>query len=81
MTVVVLFRKYYDFCGLYSENIISFYCKWEYKIYPLSFAEMVTHHGEKRLIPHRYSPSQFLSAYPDTQFQVIHYDNMEDFLL
>ena len=30
--------------------------KWEYKMYPLSFAEMVKHHGlleEKRLIPHR----------------------------
>lgn len=30
--------------------------KWEYKMYPISFAEMVMHHGlldEKRLIPHR----------------------------
>jgi predicted AAA+ superfamily ATPase len=30
--------------------------KWEYKMYPLSFEEMVNHHGlleEKRLIPHR----------------------------
>lgn len=30
--------------------------KWEYKMYPLSFREMVNHHGlidEKRLIPHR----------------------------
>jgi len=30
--------------------------KWEYNMYPLSFEEMVTHHGlleEKRLIPHR----------------------------
>ena len=30
--------------------------KWEYKMYPLSFEEMVLHHGlldEKRLIPHR----------------------------
>jgi predicted AAA+ superfamily ATPase len=30
--------------------------KWEYKMYPLSFAEMVAHHGlltEKRMIPHR----------------------------
>jgi predicted AAA+ superfamily ATPase len=30
--------------------------KWEYKMYPLSFGEMVTHHGlleEKRLISHR----------------------------
>ncbi|MCB9211118.1 MAG: ATP-binding protein [Ignavibacteriales bacterium] len=30
--------------------------KWEYKLYPLSFGEMVEHHGlieEKRLIPHR----------------------------
>ncbi len=30
--------------------------KWEYKIFPISFAEMVAHHGfmeEKRLLPHR----------------------------
>ncbi|MDR0394899.1 MAG: ATP-binding protein [Tannerella sp.] len=30
--------------------------KWEYKMYPVSFAEMVQHHGlldEKRLLPHR----------------------------
>lgn len=30
--------------------------KWEYKMYPISFGEMVAHHGlleEKRLIPHR----------------------------
>lgn len=30
--------------------------KWEYKMYPLSFGEMVNHHGlldEKRLLPHR----------------------------
>lgn len=30
--------------------------KWEYKMYPISFAEMVMHHGllgERRLIPHR----------------------------
>lgn len=30
--------------------------KWEYKMHPLSFAEMVAHHGlleEKRMIPHR----------------------------
>lgn len=30
--------------------------KWEYRMYPLSFAEMVTHHGlleEKRMLPHR----------------------------
>ncbi|MDR1881082.1 MAG: ATP-binding protein [Tannerellaceae bacterium] len=30
--------------------------KWEYKMYPVSFAEMVNHHGlldEKRLLPHR----------------------------
>lgn len=30
--------------------------KWEYQLYPLSFAEMVTHHGlltEKRLLTHR----------------------------
>ncbi|PWA09918.1 ATP-binding protein [Flavobacterium laiguense] len=30
--------------------------KWEYKMYPLSFSEMVSHHGlleEKRMLPHR----------------------------
>lgn len=30
--------------------------KWEYRMYPISFSEMVNHHGlleEKRLIPHR----------------------------
>ncbi|MGV8133615.1 MAG: ATP-binding protein [Mangrovibacterium sp.] len=30
--------------------------KWEYQLFPLSFAEMVNHHGlleEKRLLPHR----------------------------
>jgi predicted AAA+ superfamily ATPase len=30
--------------------------KWEYKMYPVSFSEMVRHHGlldEKRLLPHR----------------------------
>ncbi len=30
--------------------------KWEYKMFPISFAEMVNHHGlleEKRLLPHR----------------------------
>lgn len=30
--------------------------KWEYNLYPVSFGEMVTHHGlleEKRLLPHR----------------------------
>lgn len=30
--------------------------KWEYKMYPLSFGEMVAHHGlleEKRMLPHR----------------------------
>ncbi|GAO30629.1 ATP-binding protein [Geofilum rubicundum] len=30
--------------------------KWEYRLFPLSFAEMVLHHGlldEKRLLPHR----------------------------
>jgi uncharacterized protein len=30
--------------------------KWEYNMYPISFAEMVNHHGlltEKRLLPHR----------------------------
>ena len=30
--------------------------KWEYKMYPISFSEMVTYHGlleEKRMLPHR----------------------------
>ncbi|GBU07477.1 ATPase [Bacteroidales bacterium] len=30
--------------------------KWEYKMYPIAFSEMLTHHGlldEKRMIPHR----------------------------
>ena len=43
--------------------------KWEYQLYPLSFAEMVTHHGlltEKRLLTHRlvygYYPEVVTSA-------------------
>ncbi|MDR1258031.1 MAG: ATP-binding protein [Tannerellaceae bacterium] len=38
--------------------------KWEYKMYPVSFAEMVQHHGlldEKRLLPHR----MVYGYYPD----------------
>jgi predicted AAA+ superfamily ATPase len=38
--------------------------KWEYTMYPLSFGEMVNHHGlldEKRLIPHRL----VYGCYPD----------------
>ena len=38
--------------------------KWEYKMFPLSFKEMVEHHGlldEKRLLPHR----QVFGYYPD----------------
>lgn len=38
--------------------------KWEYKMFPLSFAEMVNHHGlleEKRLLPHRL----IYGCYPD----------------
>jgi predicted AAA+ superfamily ATPase len=38
--------------------------KWEYKMYPVSFAEMVRHHGllkEKRLLPHRL----VYGCYPD----------------
>lgn len=38
--------------------------KWEYKMYPLSFAEMVAHHGlleEKRLLAHR----MVYGYYPD----------------
>jgi predicted AAA+ superfamily ATPase len=38
--------------------------KWEYKLYPISFGEMVKHHGlleEKRLLPHR----MVYGYYPD----------------
>ena len=38
--------------------------KWEYKMFPLSFSEMVNHHGllkEKRLLPHRL----LFGYYPD----------------
>ena len=38
--------------------------KWEYKMFPLSFGEMVKHHGlldEKRLLPHRL----IFGYYPD----------------
>jgi predicted AAA+ superfamily ATPase len=38
--------------------------KWEYKMFPLSFGEMVSHHGllqEKRMIPHR----MVYGYYPD----------------
>jgi len=38
--------------------------KWEYNMYPISFGEMVTHHGlleEKRLLPHR----MVFGYYPD----------------
>lgn len=38
--------------------------KWEYKMYPISFGEMVKHHGlleEKRMIPHR----MVYGYYPD----------------
>lgn len=38
--------------------------KWEYKLFPISFSEMVNHHGlleEKRLIPHR----MIYGYYPD----------------
>jgi predicted AAA+ superfamily ATPase len=38
--------------------------KWEYRMYPLSFGEMVVHHGlleEKRMIPHR----MVYGYYPD----------------
>lgn len=38
--------------------------KWEYQMYPLSFGEMVDHHGlleEKRLVPHR----MIFGYYPD----------------
>jgi len=38
--------------------------KWEYKMFPLSFGEMVAHHGlleEKRLLPHR----MVYGYYPD----------------
>lgn len=38
--------------------------KWEYKMYPISFGEMVKHHGlleEKRMLPHR----MVFGYYPD----------------
>ncbi len=38
--------------------------KWEYKMYPISFGEMVAHHGlleEKRMLPHR----MVFGYYPD----------------
>lgn len=38
--------------------------KWEYKMYPVSFGEMVAHHGlleEKRMLPHR----MVFGYYPD----------------
>jgi predicted AAA+ superfamily ATPase len=50
--------------------------KWEYKMFPLSFAEMVNHHGlltEKRLLPHRL----IYGYYPDV---VIHQGNEKETL-
>jgi len=50
--------------------------KWEYTMYPLSFGEMVDHHGlldEKRLIPHRL----VYGYYPDV---VVHQGEEKDIL-
>lgn len=50
--------------------------KWEYKMYPVSFAEMVGHHGlleEKRLLPHR----MVYGYYPD----VVNYQGDEKEIL
>jgi len=50
--------------------------KWEYKMLPLSFAEMVDHHGlltEKRLLPHRL----LYGYYPDV---VSHQGNEKEIL-
>ncbi|MDR1004001.1 MAG: ATP-binding protein [Prevotellaceae bacterium] len=50
--------------------------KWEYRMYPLSFAEMVTHHGlltEKRMLPHRL----VCGYYPDV---VTHQGNEKEIL-
>lgn len=50
--------------------------KWEYRMFPLSFAEMVAHHGllnEKRLLPHRL----VYGYYPDV---VIHQGEEKELL-
>ncbi|MGD9555695.1 MAG: ATP-binding protein [Mangrovibacterium sp.] len=50
--------------------------KWEYQLFPLSFAEMVNHHGlleEKRLLPHRL----IYGYYPDV---VTHQGSEKDIL-
>ena len=50
--------------------------KWEYQMFPLSFAEMVNHHGlleEKRLLPHRL----VYGYYPDV---VIHQGSEKEIL-
>jgi len=50
--------------------------KWEYKMFPVSFEEMVTHHGlleEKRLLPHR----MVYGYYPD----IINHPGEEEELL
>jgi uncharacterized protein len=44
----------FDLAGKINEPLTG--RKWEYKMYPVSFGEMVSHHGligEKRMIPHR----------------------------
>jgi predicted AAA+ superfamily ATPase len=50
--------------------------KWEYKMFPLTFGEMVAHHGlleEKRLLPHRlifgYYPD--IVAHPDDKIELL----------
>lgn len=55
-------RSSFDLAGKINEPLTG--RKWEYKMYPLSFAEMVQHHGlieEKRMIPHRL----IFGYYPD----------------
>ena len=50
--------------------------KWEYRMFPLSFAEMVAHHGlleEKRLLPHRL----IYGYYPDV---VVHQGEEKEIL-
>lgn len=50
--------------------------KWEYQLYPLSFAEMVEHHGlldEKRMLPHRL----VYGSYPEV---VTHPENRKELL-
>lgn len=50
--------------------------KWEYKMYPLSFSEMVRHHGlleEKRLLPHRlvYGYYPEVVTHPGSEIEIL----------